>query len=424
MSELYSAELVDDLFRHSAGQMVSALTRLLGPERLDLAEEVVQDALVKALETWPYRGVPDNPRGWLFTVARNRAMDLLRRDANYASQLEAIESFSLSAQAESSRDPFVDDELAMLFLCCDPALSREAQVALALKTVGGFSVNEIAAAFLTEPPTIAQRIVRAKRTLIEHEVRFELPDPARAGERLPAVLDVLYLMFTEGYAAHTGENLTRDELCGEAIRLGRLLVSNPSTALPVTHALLALMLLQASRLRAREDDAGELVLLGQQDRSLWDRSLIIEGLEQLERSAQGDRITSYHTQAAIAASHATADGEPDWPYILELYDELLRIAPSSVVQLNRAIALAHVKGPEAGIAQLEKLTTDPALRRYYLLPAALGFLWRQAGRDTEAAEHYRRALELPSNAAERRFLQQRLQECELGGRETSKPTSS
>jgi RNA polymerase sigma-70 factor (ECF subfamily) len=296
---------------------------------------------------------------------------------------------------------------------------REAQVALALKTVGGFSVNEIAAAFLAEPPTIAQRVVRAKRTLVEHEVQFELPDPARARDRLPAVLDVLYLMFTEGYAAHAGENLTRAELCGEAIRLGRLLASNPITALPPTHALLALMLLQASRLRAREDEAGELVLLGQQDRALWDRSLIIEGLEHLERSAQGDRITPYHTQAAIASCHAVADGEPDWVYILELYNDLMRLAPSSVVQLNRAIALAHVKGPEAGIVELEKLTMDPALRRYYVLPAALGFLWRQAGHPDEAAEHYRRALELPCNAAEHRFLQQRLQECELAGRETS-----
>jgi RNA polymerase sigma-70 factor, ECF subfamily len=177
--------------------------------------------------------------------------------------------------------------------------------------------------------------------------------------------------------------------------------------------LLALMLLQASRLRAREDDAGGLVLLAEQDRSLWDRSLIIEGLEHLERSAQGDRVTPYHTQAAIAATHATADGEPDWSYIVELYGELLAVAPSSVVQLNRAIALAHVEGPEAGIAELEKLTTDPALKRYYLLPAALGFLWRQAGCNEEAAEHYRRALELPCNAAERRFLQQRLQECEM-----------
>ena len=417
MTESYSAEFVDDLFRHSAGQMVSALTRLLGPERLDLAEEVVQDALVKALETWPYRGVPDNPRGWLFTVARNRALDLLRRDANFAARIDTIEAFSANGRSESS-DPLADDELAMLFLCCDPALSREAQVALALKTVGGFSVNEIAAAFLAEPPTIAQRIVRAKRTLVEHDVQFELLN-ARARERLPAVLDVLYLMFTEGYAAHEGENLTRDELCGEAIRLARLLVANQNTALPVTHALLSLLLLQASRLRAREDDAGGLVLLAQQDRALWDRALIVEGLEHLERSAHGDRITPYHTQAAIAACHAVADGEPDWPYILELYDQLMQLAPSSVVQLNRAIAVAHVHGPEAGIADLEKLATDPALRRYYLLPAALGFLWCQAGHPQEAAAYYRRALELPCNAAERRFLQQRLQECELAETEAA-----
>jgi RNA polymerase sigma-70 factor (ECF subfamily) len=258
--------------------------------------------------------------------------------------------------------------------------------------------------------------VRAKRTLADNHVRFELPNAARARERVPVVLDVLYLLFTEGYAAHEGDNLTRDELCGEAIRLGRLLVSNESTALPSAHALLSLMLLQASRLRARHDEEMGLIVLAEQDRSLWDRELIVEGLEQLERSAQGDTITPYHTQAAIAACHADSDGEPDWEYILELYDQLMRLRPTPIVQLNRAVALAHVRGPEAGIEVLEKLAADAALRRYYLLPATLAWLWRRASRPDEAAAHYRRALDLPCNAAERRFLERQLRGCETGER--------
>ncbi len=334
--------LVDHLFRQSAAQMVALLTRALGPDRLDLAEEVVQDALLRALETWPYRGVPDNPRGWLFRVARNRALDLLRRDAALSQKLEHLAGELNGSAPDAYRtDALADDELAMIFMCCHPALPREAQVALTLKTVCAFSVNEIAAASLAEPTTIAQRIVRAKRLIAERALALELPAEDELAERLEPVLEVLYLLFTEGHNAHEGEGLVRTELCNEAIRLNRQLAAHQRTTTPTVHALLSLMLLQASRLSARHDGAGSLLLLHQQDRARWDRELIGEGMRHLERAAEGDCITPYHVQAAIAACHATApsDEETDWPYILKLYDQLVALTHSPVVELNRAVAL-------------------------------------------------------------------------------------
>lgn len=407
--------LVDHLFRRSAGRMIAVLTRVLGPSRLDLAEEVVQDALVRALETWPYRGVPADPQAWLFRVARNRAVDVLRRENNLGGKLDGY-----AQELESAVQPqFVsqDDELAMIFMCCHPVLPRESQIAFTLKTVGGFSVPEIAAAFLAEPPTIAQRIVRAKRTISERGIRFELPADHEIAERIDVVLDVLYLMFNEGYDAHFGEVLVREESCGEAIRLARLLVLNPATARPKVYALLSLMLLQASRLAARRDDAGDVLLMADQDRRLWDRALIVEGLRALASASSGEKISVFHVQAAIASHYATApsDAHTNWSAILKLYDQLYAMTNSPVVQLNRAIALAKVDGPDAGIHLLEQLREDPAMRRYSLLPAALAGLWLDAGRPDEAVSWYKRALELPGNDAERRFLQRRLAQCEQDG---------
>jgi RNA polymerase sigma-70 factor (ECF subfamily) len=405
--------LVDHLFRQSAAQMVAALTRALGPERLDLAEEVVQDALARALETWPYRGIPDNPRGWLFQVARNRALDILRRDANLAQKLACFDG-DVTAYVQADHAAGVaDHELAMIFMCCHPALPREAQVALTLKTVCAFSVIEIAAAFLAEPATVAQRIVRAKRLIAERELSLELPEDTELGNRLEPVLEVIYLLFTEGYSAHEGEGLVREELCNEAIRLTRLLAANERTCRPAVHALLALLLLQASRLPARRDGTGNLLLLREQDRSRWHQALIGEGMRHLECAAEGDQLTPYHVQAAIAAAHAAArdDAATDWTYILQLYDQLVALTRSPVVELNRAVALARVQGPYAGIRELERLHDDGALRRYYLLPAVMAGLWYEAGRPDQAATWYVRALELPCNASERRFMQERLSEC-------------
>jgi RNA polymerase sigma-70 factor, ECF subfamily len=405
--------LVEHLFRHSAGHMVSRLARWLGAARLDLAEEAVQDALLRALATWPFRGVPAEPRGWLFQVARNRAVDLLRREASLRGKLDGFDGWL----EESPPAPALgDDELAMIFMCCHPSLPPAARVALTLKTVGGFSVEEIAAAFLAESEAIAQRLVRAKRQIREQAIAIEIPAEEELGGRLDSVLDVLYLLFNEGYSAHGGPNLTRAELCGEAIRLAEILAGNPATDRPVVHALLALMLLQASRLPARVDEAGDVLLLAEQDRAVWDQELIGRGLRHLDRAASGRIITAYHVEAAIAAAHVVAvdDAATDWGYVVRLYDDLLAIKPSPVVELNRAIALAMTEGPAAGIAAIDRIEQDPALARYYLLPAALGRLWLEAGDPEHAARYFEEALTRPCSAPERRFLERQLTKCRPG----------
>ncbi len=338
-------QLVDHLFRQQAGQMVAWLTRIFGPAHLELAEEVVQDALLKALQQWPFSGVPDNPSGWLFKVARNGALDVLRRTAFLRERAPAI-ARELQ-ERESALDPIppgiTDDELRMVFMCCHPELPPDARVALSLKTVGGFSTAEIARAFLASESTIAQRIVRAKRTLREKRIAFELPGGTELTDRLDSVLEVIYLMFNEGYAAHAGEDLVRLDMCREAIRLGRT-IAGATVGGPAADALVALMAFQASRLPARINEAGEMVRLEEQDRRLWDRELLGLGFGHLARSASGQRLTPYHVQAAIAAVHAAAPRaeDTDWPRMLTLYDDLLRLNPSPVVALNRAVALARV----------------------------------------------------------------------------------
>jgi RNA polymerase sigma-70 factor (ECF subfamily) len=406
--------LVDHLFRHSAGRMVAILARRLGADRLDLAQEVVQEALLRALATWPYRGVPDNPRGWLFQVARYRALDLLRREDVLRAKLEAFGAEWPAAAAAAEPHGVDDDELAMILMCCHPTLPRAARVALTLKTVGGFGVDEIAAALLTRPASVAQRLVRAKRRLRDERVDLTLPPADALPLRLESVLDVLYLLFNEGYTAHGGDNLVRAELCGEAIRLARIVAAHPPTDRPPVHALLALMLLQASRLPVRADAAGDLLRLAEQNRSRWDQGAIAEGLHHLERAAAGDTITVYHVEAAIAACHAVAPDEAstDWPYVLQLYDQLHELKPSPVVALNRAIALAMVEGPAAGLRALEPLSRHRALARYHLLPAAQAALWRRAGAPGTAARYYRAALALPCSGPERRFLERGLADCE------------
>jgi RNA polymerase sigma-70 factor, ECF subfamily len=306
-----------------------------------------------------------------------------------------------------------DDTLVMILMCCHPALARESQVALTLKTVGGFSVDEIARAFLLRPAAVAQRLVRAKLLLRERRIAFELP--ARGlGARIGSALETMYLMFNEGYAATAGDDLVRSDLCGEAVRLATILAEHPATSRPEVHALLALMLFQASRLPARTDAEGALALLADQDRERWDRALIGRALRHLERCAAGERRTAYHLEAGIAACHALAPSyaETDWEQILALYDDRLKLEPSPVVVLNRAVALSMVAGPRAGIAALSQVAEDPRLRDYYLLPATLADLWLRCGDRQAAAAFYRRALELPCNEPERRFLRRRLAACE------------
>jgi RNA polymerase sigma-70 factor (ECF subfamily) len=410
--------LVDHLFRHQAGRMIATLTRIFGPRHIDLAEEVVQEALVKALQQWTHRGIPANPTAWLIQVAKNRALDLLRRETSLqAKSAEIVRAFAaqeelVNRRSETSRSSeSLDDTLGMIFMACHPAIPREGRVALTLKTVGGFGASEIARAFLAKEPTVAQRLVRAKRLIREEGVTFELPSESEMSARLDSVLEVLYLLFNEGYTAHAGENLVRADLVQEALRLCSLVIQHPATDLPKCHALLALMMFQAARLPARVGEGGELSLLAEQNRSLWDRRLIYLGYKHLDRSAHGDEFSEYHLQAAIAACHTAASRYEltDWAEIVRLYDLLVALNPSPVVALNRAVAVAKWRGPEAGIRAIEAIVAHPALQHYYLLPATLGELWSEMGDAKRAADFYRQALNRPCSEPERRFLSKRLE---------------
>ena len=412
--------LVDHLFRHKTAQVISTLTRIFGIEHLDLAEDVVQETLLKALRQWPFSGVPKNPGGWILHSAKNLAIDILRREALFHDKADEI-AFQLKQEMRSSADAPDDfddgglksDQLRMMFTSCHPALSQEVQVALTLKTLCGLSTEEIAKAFLTQEAAIAQRLVRAKRKIRDEKISLEMPPAAEFPERLNSILQVLYLLFNEGYNSHGGENLIRDELCAEAIRLTMLLAEHPVGDIPIVHALLALMLLQASRLPARIDAQGRLLLFAEQDRSLWDRDLISRGLCHLERSGEGNELTIYHLQAGIAAFHATAASyeSTDWKNILSFYDTLATLDRSPVVALNRAVALAMIDGPNTGIAALKKIEADPSLQSYYLLPATLGEFYMQLGDLRKAGDYYKTALTLAGTEPERRFLLDKIQAC-------------
>ena len=406
--------LLEHLFRREAGRMVAFFARLFGPAHLDLAEETVQEAMLHALQTWPYQGVPENAAAWLFRVARNSAIDAIRRRKMQAGEAMLAEI----ARGDSIRevDPLIeeqlrDDELRMIFMCAHPEISEEASVALSLKTVGGFSVREIARAFLADEATIAQRLVRAKRQIRERGLSIEMPHGEELKQRLDSVLETIYLIFNEGYAAHEGEDLIRRDLCEEALRLGQL-VATSSISTPKANALVAMMALQAARLAARVDEAGELVLLEKQDRNRWDRELIGLGFHHFNLSMAGDEVTEYHAQAAIAATHARAgDAESiEWPWILQFYDQLLEINPSPVVALNRAVAVAKVRGPEEALAEVDHLEKRK-LRDYYLLLAVRGHLLLELGRTSEAAANFEAALKLPCSEPERRFLRRKLEAC-------------
>jgi RNA polymerase sigma-70 factor (ECF subfamily) len=381
--------------------MVATLTRIVGVKNLALVEDVVQEALVRALELWPFEGVPDNPRAWLIQVAKNRALDRLRRDASLEAKLGSPKQL---ATEQAPLQPFDDDEVAMLFLCAHPSLAPESRLALTLKLGGGFGVREIARAFLTEESAVAQRLVRAKRQIRETGLKFEMPGDSDLPERLESVLSVLYLMFNEGYGA------LREDLCEEAIRMARLVAGHFVTASPAAYALLALFLLQSSRFAARLDPTGALLLLGDQDRTKWDLKRVHEGLIWLDRSATGGVITAYHLEAGIAATHAAAPdaASTDWVHVIELYDHLYELKPSPVVALNRAVAVARVEGPRAGIEEIERIMSQTSLRRYYLTHAALGALWRELAEENRAMEHFRKALECSCSEAERQFLERRL----------------
>ena len=419
MSETLPAGLIDDLVRRESARVVGMLVRMLGS--VDRAQETFQESLVAALERWPVEGVPRNPAAWLVTVAKHRAIDTLRLERLHETKHEAIARDGPPAPASPAGLP--DDRLRLVFTCCHPALSTESQVAITLRLVCGLGTDEIARAFLVSEPTIAQRLVRAKRTIRERGLVYEVPEGDELTNRLPAVLAVVYLIFNEGYAAHTGDALLRDDLCVEAIRLGTML-AELMPAEPEVLGLLALMELQASRAAARADDAGQLVLLADQDRTRWDRRQIERGLGWLARAGAIERAGPYQLQAAIAACHARALSweATDWPRIVALYATLAAVAPSPVVDLNRAAAIGMAEGPAAGLAALDRVDAAP-LSAYHLLPAARADFLRRLGRRAEAARQYRAALELVDNARERAFLTARLAECESAGDDRKEPSS-
>jgi RNA polymerase sigma-70 factor (ECF subfamily) len=408
---------VDHLFRRQAGRMVATLTRALGSRHLALAEDAVQDALLTALQQWPFRGVPGSPEAWLYQVARNRALDRLRhgrvvagKEPDIAREAAIVEPPPAAPLLKGEMPPMDDDQLGLLFLTCHPSLPAEQRVALALKLAGGFSVGEIARAFLLQESAIAQRLVRARRALRDEDIGFGMPEPRHLGERLDSVIAALYLMFNEGYAATSGDALVRDEVAHEAIRLTRMLATHPATQSPRVWALLALMLLHAARFPSRVNAEGMLFLLRDQDRARWDRALIAEGLHALGRSAAGDQISALHLEAGIAACHAAAPSwaTTDWRQILELYDELLALTQSPVVAVNRAIAVSRLDGPLSGLAALDAIENLQALERYPLLPAIQAELWREAGDRDRAAACYRAALGLARSTPEQRWLTSRL----------------
>jgi RNA polymerase sigma-70 factor (ECF subfamily) len=409
---------IDAVWRIESARLIAGLTRLMGD--VGLAEDLAQDALVAALQQWPESGVPRNPGAWLMAVAKHRAFDQLRRykmlerkHRELSHELEAVQEAAVPALDTALDDHIGDDLLRLVFTTCHPVLSTEARVALTLRLLGGLTTEEIARAFLVPVPTIAQRIVRAKRTLAEARVPFEVPRGPELALRLASVLEVIYLVFNEGYAATAGQDWVRPALCEDALRLGRILAELAPEE-PEAHGLVALMEIQASRLRARVGPGGEPVLLLDQNRARWDQLLIRRGLAALERAESlGGALGPYALQAGIAACHARARtaAETDWPRIVARYDALAQLAPSPVVELNRAVAIAMAFGPAAGLELVDALASERALAGYHLLPSVRGDLLRKLGRLDEARTEFERAAALTRNAPERTLLLERAAAC-------------
>ena len=418
-----AGQVAANFFRHEGARLVAVLTGQFGVHRLQLAEDVVQEALVRALQTWPYRGVPENPAAWLTQTAKNLALDHLRREQRWQEKEDGIAQdharWLAAPSVADDRGAFADDTLRLMFVCFHPQLSAESQTALALRTLCGFSPAEIATAFLTTEAAVEKRLVRARQRIRELALPFAVPEARELPARLDGVLGTLYLLFNEGYKASTGDRLVRAELCHEAIRLALLLTEHAATRQPQSYALLALMLLNAARLPARTDNAGNVLRLREQNRAAWNQSMIQRGIHYLALATTGDTLSEYHLQAGIAACHSTAadDDATDWPRILAFYDRLVEMTDSPIAALNRAVALARVHGPAAGLAAVTAIPHRRQLDTYYLTHVVLGEFEAQLGRPTLAAACFRKALALTELKSEQAFLTARLRDCEQCGSE-------
>lgn len=419
MADAASTQLVEHFFRHETGRLHGALIRLLGVNNFALAEDVAQEAMLRALRTWAMGGVPANPSAWITQVAMNLGRDALRRqrmaggkEAAIITHLELGAPPAPSPAASAERDHEIrDDALRLLFVCCHPSVAPDAQVVLALKVLCGFGTGEIARAFLSSEAAIEKQLTRTKHRIQAAGLAFELPAGEDLAPRLDGVLAALYLLFNEGYKASAGERLLREELCAEAIRLTSLLVGHPAGDTPRSHALHALMLLTAARFPARVDAHGDLLRLDDQDRSKWDQALLARGLVALAKAARGPDLSEYHLQAGIAALHATAAdfASTDWPHILGHYDALYRLKPSPIVALNRAVAVAHVRGPQAGLDAIAAIPERDRLESHYLLHAVMGELHWRMDDHRAAAGNFRRALHLAQVGPEQHYLTRRLE---------------
>ena len=423
VAEIPSAEemptqLVEHFFRHQSGRLVSSLARVFGLRNLDLVEDMVQSSLVEALHAWRMQGVPDNPSAWMHRVARNKVVDALRQRDTLLRIAPGWARLRPLATEPGIDDLFLDSEiedsqLRMIFACCHPALARENQIALTLKSLCGFSNSEIARGLLIAEEAVKKRIQRARQQLVEQSVDLSVPAADELANRLDSVHQCLYLLFNEGYSASSGDAVIRLDLCEEAARLCHLLCGHAHTRSPATFALLALMLFHAARFDARTDAQGRLLLMEDQDRAKWNQDLIARARWFLDRSAEGRTISTFHLEAGIALLHSTAPSfaQTQWPEILRLYDVLISRQPSAIYQLNRAIVLAHMEGPAAGIRVIESLAGDPSLRHYHLVDATLGELYRRAGDMARARKHLERAREATQLACERELLERRLAAC-------------
>lgn len=415
--EIEVRESIDHLFRRHAGQMVSVLARIFSFNNLDLIEDAVQDALVASMKKWPFSGMPENPRAWLTEAAKNRVIDQLRRSGKSESLADNNDIEATLASLEDSASftgEITEDELQMIFACCHPAIPPDSQVALTLKIVGGFGISEIARAFLAKEESIAKMLTRAKAKLREVVVLLEIPSQNELLPRREAVLKVLYLMFNEGYAATGGDELVRKDLCFEAIRLCSIIAEHPVTRSPRVHALMALFLFQGARLSTRIDRRGELLLLADQDRSVWDKEMLVEGLRHFQLSASGNELTNYHLEAEIAALHATAEDfeSTEWQRILECYDELQRRNFSPVAELNRIVVIEKLQGAGQAFKALERLAASNNLCNFNLFHVTKAHLLAEIGNRENALESFEKALALTTNQPVRRFLERRIEALE------------